>query len=347
MLRTTPLYRDQPEKTNEAGKVLPLLLPEARFSTPDVSTNKMAGFIPKFLTGGPLLQSADLEISRQQLGKAGSSRRSRIALTYNWLLEELSFSMNKISLAGLIFGLMVLGSLFFVIGFLAAVATFGTGRSSSSTSWASANQEHKGSTAVGKLAGTVGGKLLRDEVIKVESKLGGGALSKVVNHVPPALQPFAAQAQNQLAIKSQQHIEGISGTVHGSFSPHTFGSAQNVPHPGPQSSYHPQSTVETNLPSKPQPAAFAPKPHPQQQYQQRQQQLRSHPYQQQQQGYQQRPPMPAQRHLQSSPQQQPIQQHQQQHHRHLVQQNPQRPPQQPPQYAQNQQIQPPQQQGYR
>lgn len=39
----------------------------------------------------------------------------------NWTIEELNFSMNKISMAGLIFGLMFLGSLFFLIGFLVAV----------------------------------------------------------------------------------------------------------------------------------------------------------------------------------------------------------------------------------
>ncbi|PIZ32525.1 MAG: hypothetical protein COY39_05495 [Alphaproteobacteria bacterium CG_4_10_14_0_8_um_filter_37_21] len=39
----------------------------------------------------------------------------------DWTIEELNFSMNKISMAGLIFGLMFLGSLFFLIGFLVAV----------------------------------------------------------------------------------------------------------------------------------------------------------------------------------------------------------------------------------
>lgn len=39
----------------------------------------------------------------------------------NWTKEELNFSMNKISMSGLIFGLMFLGSIFFLIGFLVAV----------------------------------------------------------------------------------------------------------------------------------------------------------------------------------------------------------------------------------
>ncbi|CAO4841349.1 MAG: hypothetical protein CNLJKLNK_01117 [Holosporales bacterium] len=37
-----------------------------------------------------------------------------------WINQELNFSMNKISVAGLLFGLMFLGSVFFLIGFLVA-----------------------------------------------------------------------------------------------------------------------------------------------------------------------------------------------------------------------------------
>ncbi|CAO5681768.1 MAG: hypothetical protein HEEMFOPI_00608 [Holosporales bacterium] len=49
-----------------------------------------------------------------------------IGLFYkNWIREELYFSMNKISLAGLFFGLMFLGSIFFMIGFLVAVNLYG------------------------------------------------------------------------------------------------------------------------------------------------------------------------------------------------------------------------------
>jgi hypothetical protein len=42
-----------------------------------------------------------------------------------WIKEELNFSMNKISMAGLLFGLMFLGSVFFLIGFLVAVNLYG------------------------------------------------------------------------------------------------------------------------------------------------------------------------------------------------------------------------------
>lgn len=44
----------------------------------------------------------------------------------HWCNEELQFSMNKISIAGMVFGLMVLGTLFFVGGFLTAFIFYGS-----------------------------------------------------------------------------------------------------------------------------------------------------------------------------------------------------------------------------
>jgi hypothetical protein len=177
--------------------------------------------------------------------------------------------MSKMSLAGLIFGLTILGGLFFLIGFLAAIASFGTSGSATPTTWASANTSVKAGGAadvISKFAGSVGGKLIHDQVIHLQAKLGGGALSKVVNHIPPSLQPFAVQAQNHLAIKSQQHINGIvAGGKAGIFGPRAFGAAQNKPTQAPIPNYQPQSNVTTELPSRPRKGFFYPK---NQQYQQ-------------------------------------------------------------------------------
>lgn len=208
--------------------------------------------------------------------------------------------MNKISLTGLIFGLMILGSLFFVIGFLAAVATFGTGAPSTPTTWATANNQESSSkpSIVGRLAGAVGGKLVHDQAIRLESRFGGGALSKVVNKVPPSLQPFAVQAQNQLAIKSQQRISsaaiGGSSGIAGAFSPSTFGTAQQRPI---RQNNPPSSPIGARQqPLRQYPPVFAPKnvqpssaqqpqyrriyPHPQRQAQPQQRQMQQN-YQQQ------------------------------------------------------------------
>lgn len=187
--------------------------------------------------------------------------------------------MNKISLAGLVFGLMVLGSLFFVIGFLSAIATFGTGSTSTPPSWANINQAASDSqNAFGKLAGAIGGKLLHDQAIKLESKLGGGALAKVVHAVPPSLQPFAAQAQNHLALKAQQGISGLSANIqNGGFGPRRFGAA----HYGNTPRYQPQSPLPAPaIPQRKVPPAFA--PHPQQQQYAGQPLYRVSPQQQQQ-----------------------------------------------------------------
>ena len=160
--------------------------------------------------------------------------------------------MNKLSLAGLIFGLILLSSLFFTIGFLASIATFGNGSNASQPTWATANSPELGkpSSFIGKLPVAIASSLLHDQAIKLESRLGGGIFSKVTNKVPMSLQPFAAQAQNQLTIRSQQNIRGITQSavnkVSGVFSSNSFGSAQR---------YRPRQGAETAPPSRP---AFAP-----------------------------------------------------------------------------------------
>lgn len=296
LFRPSHFHKDQDSSEENQEFLLPRV-------AANISSKRRESPIPNFLASGPLLHSGNLEITRRQLGKNSKPPyHSRLSYTYNWLLEELSFSMNKISLAGLIIGLMVLGSLFFAIGFLAAIATFGTGNTTSPTTWASANsQQQNHPSAIGKFAEAVGGKLIHDEAIKLESKLGGGALSKMVNRVPPSLQPFAAQAQNQLAIKSQQQIGGLPGAAQGAFASHTFGSAQRAPYPERNPNYQPQSGG-TQLPSRQTPPVFA----PQQQHhlQQAPQPQYYHPYPGQQQAIPQQPTLPPQQQQNYQPMQQ-------------------------------------------
>lgn len=47
--------------------------------------------------------------------------------SHRWIYQELYFSMNKLSLLGMIIGLMFLGALFFTSGFLMAVNLYGIG----------------------------------------------------------------------------------------------------------------------------------------------------------------------------------------------------------------------------
>ncbi|RZI46875.1 hypothetical protein [Candidatus Finniella inopinata] len=61
---------------------------------------------------------------RRSIAKANSGERSPLSLTAyknNWLDKELFFAMNKLSIAGMVAGLMFLGALFFISGFLLAL----------------------------------------------------------------------------------------------------------------------------------------------------------------------------------------------------------------------------------
>lgn len=237
-----------------------------------------ASLSPSFPASNPFSPSGKTKTKQPQPTKLHRFFKSLGLDHHNWLLEEFSFSMNKISLAGLIFGLMVLGSLFFVIGFLAAIATFGTNNSAAPTTWASANTASTNSqpSALGRVASSIGGSIVRDKVARLESHLGGGALSSVVTKVPPSLQPFAAQAQNQLAIKSQQRINNVAESgIAGAFSPSSFGRAQNRPSRQQDIQQQPAAPNAPLLRRPPAPI-FAPK-NPQQQAGQQPQYRRVYP----------------------------------------------------------------------
>ena len=115
--------------------------------------------------------------------------------------------MNKLSLAGLIAGLLLLGALFFGVGFLAAVATYGTSKIETHTSWAAANSADTGKpSAITALAGSVAESFIKDKTADIEAKFGGGALNSLVNKAPAPLRPFAVHAQNKAALAAQQNI---------------------------------------------------------------------------------------------------------------------------------------------
>lgn len=61
---------------------------------------------------------------------------------HQWIDEELFFTMNKLSLLGLVITLMFLGTLFFLSGFLMAVNLYGIGDPKGQAQMASLNQPH-------------------------------------------------------------------------------------------------------------------------------------------------------------------------------------------------------------
>ena len=64
---------------------------------------------------------------RQQRKPTKSNQRTHTyGFIYRWIYEEVRISMSKMSIASLVLGLLFLGTLFFIIGFLAAVSTIGS-----------------------------------------------------------------------------------------------------------------------------------------------------------------------------------------------------------------------------
>lgn len=227
---------------------------------------------PSFLTKTPLGQPLEPAKNQSILHNEPSAHKKRPPKKNQqapWLSQELSFTMNKMSLAGMVFGLMVLGTLFFVIGFLAAVATLGpTPQATQHNSWATVNGPTGAGAAGGGLVGRIAGKLIHDEAIKLESKVGGGVLGgAITQHVPPALQPFAQQAQNKFAMAAQQNINraanpmitGVRGPSRIAPQPAAIPTSPFAPHPTNQPSLqqgYPMAGPYQSVPPQP----YAPPP---------------------------------------------------------------------------------------
>lgn len=279
--------------------------------------------VPKFLIGTPLGTSPELEIDSsydREAQKAAAleatlasldqpisfrgapvrpiKKRNKRPLTLldrvhrYWIYEEISFSMNKLSLFGLVFGLMILGALFFTMGFLVAVATLNhrtTQQAQQQGTWSTANvaPQQPGIMAQpgspppqpavasppqpaaphaapgGKAPGGIVGSILQRETLKIESKLGGGAVSGALSHVPAPLQPFAVHAQNRATARVQGNVAGAAGAVSSGQYPGT---------PVPNQPQGPQAGPQYPQPLEPQPyggtvgpqQSYAPPPPPQQ-----------------------------------------------------------------------------------
>lgn len=154
---------------------------------------------------------------------------------WHWL-EELAIIMSKMSLFGLFLILMLLGTVFFGVGFLAAVSNVQE-KPTSHPNWQQASACHTASGGGGKpnpflkAAGGVASTLVDQKVASIESKLGGGFLNKAVEKVPPSLQPFALQMQNKFAQSSQAVVSSGGRAIKGAFRPSRFGDTPPPPPP--------------------------------------------------------------------------------------------------------------------
>jgi hypothetical protein len=238
---------------------------------------------PKFLVDRPLGEDGTSSKKSHSfyshgLKKSGSKKQNATQRLYQyWVYEEITFSMNKISLLGLVLSLMFLGALFFTMGFLVAITTIPPKTESPThPTWSQANapaqqQSHAAPSAGGKLLGGVVGKLTHDEAIKLESRLGGGAAGKIVSHVPAPLQPFANHAQNVGTAHLQQGVAGGASSItqghfpgwggHGVSQQPTQIPPQQAPYPQQQ----PPMFQQQPLPQQPQMMQQQPYQYPQQQ----------------------------------------------------------------------------------
>jgi len=136
---------------------------------------------------------------------------------YRWVYEEVKISMSKMSIASLILGLLFLGTLFFIIGFLAAVATIGSstgGEGTSSPVWQASNtpNDKKGAgkgfgRVVNNIGGGIVGKVVGHQV---------GALGKVVGTsavVPKSLQPFARYGVGRVRAEIREDVRQVNPFV--------------------------------------------------------------------------------------------------------------------------------------
>lgn len=157
----------------------------------------------------PLLARDEKEIKVLKRRPKRSPRKRQIL----WLYEEVTFSMNKLSLTGIILGLMFFGVLFFTAGFVVAVATVGSGTSSSKYNheqWGqlqTQNQSGSQSFALGGVAGGIAGKVLGKEAAHLQAKFLNAPATKVISKIPAPLQPFAAHAQLRAQGKVTHNVQ--------------------------------------------------------------------------------------------------------------------------------------------
>ncbi len=136
---------------------------------------------------------------------------------HRWVYEEVRLSMSKMSIVSLVLGLLFLGTLFFIIGFLAAVATIepstgGGGRGSQSVWQASNTPEKGGGKGFGHALGAVGGGIVGKAVGQQLGSIGKVVGASVV--VPKSLQPFARYGMGRVNAEVRRDVRQVNPFVH-------------------------------------------------------------------------------------------------------------------------------------
>lgn len=174
----------------------------------------------------------------------GPKRRYHHTGVWRWL-EELAIIMSKMSLLGLFLVLSLLGSVFFGVGFLAALSNVQDKAEHplwhQATAPAAANSSFKNSIL--RTAGSVASTIVDQKAAMLESKIGGNVVNTAVQKVPMSLQPFALEMQNKFTQQAQAVVIGGSRALQGTFNPSSLNALPPPPAPN-QVAY--QAPLPTN-----------------------------------------------------------------------------------------------------
>lgn len=147
----------------------------------------------------------------------------------HWCYEELSFTMSKISIFGLVMGLMLLGALLFVGGFLIAFSQYFPHPPAPQSAWATANnQVQQGGYSRGQegqpgqpqgaheaphrrnIAASIADNEVRSRTSRVTSHLN---LQRFSSHVPAPLAPFANYGNSAISSNVQGTVRGATNQI--------------------------------------------------------------------------------------------------------------------------------------
>lgn len=182
--------------------------------------------LPDFaMRNSPVYEQEDEQFfnhNRNRLERRQVSRR-QASFKDRWIDEELTFSMNKLSLVSLVCGLMLLGVLFFITGFLVALSTVVPKQPEQPTSaaiWAAGNahpnasHHQQASSRLEHRASGFAGNATANEAARVESKVG--------SNLPAPFQYFVAKGEGQTRMVIAKHtpVPGSSPSNAGMVPPH-------------------------------------------------------------------------------------------------------------------------------
>ncbi len=128
----------------------------------------------------------------------------------HWIIQEFWFAMNKLSIFGLMMGLMFLGALFFAVGFLVAYKTFPESPKPPTQTWAQASQSAPPQSKNGersdlsRVASRAVAEKQHEFLANVVSRVEG-TLGIAQSKIPAPLQPFANYAANRV------HTNAVGG----------------------------------------------------------------------------------------------------------------------------------------